>query len=108
MTRSSSLRRPAVTNRWVATVALVLSGCTSSGDTVDPVYAEKAIRQMLGHAASVPMPSDLPKISDADLCIRVNLVLDNPKLSSAVKSQYIEAGREKNCERALAAQSAAQ
>jgi hypothetical protein len=108
MTRSSFLGRLAVTNRWVATAALVLSGCTGSGDKVDPEFAEKAIRQMLGQSANVPMPSDLPKVGDADLCIRVNLVLDNPKLSSAVKNQYIEAGRARNCERALAAQSAAQ
>jgi hypothetical protein len=91
--------------RWTAIAALLLCGCTSS---VDPVYSENAIRGMLAHSDNVPIPSDLPKVGDSDWCTRVNLVLDNPKLSSTVKNQYMDAGRAKNCGRALAAQPANQ
>jgi uncharacterized protein YceK len=81
--------------------ALFLSGCAS---TVDPAFSENALHQMLGTAANVPMPSDLPKVGNSDWCTRVNLVLDNPKLSPSIKNQYLEVGRTKGCERALAAQ----
>jgi hypothetical protein len=80
--------------------ALLLGGC--AGDSVDPVYAENAIRGMLAHGSNVPLPSDLPKASDSDWCARVNLVLDNPNLSSTVKQQYADAGRGKSCSRAAA------
>jgi hypothetical protein len=82
--------------------ALLLGGC--AGDSVDPVYSENAIRGMLAHGSTVPLPSDLPKVSDSDWCTRVNLVLDNPNLSSTVKQQYADAGRGKNCAHAAAAQ----
>ena len=90
---------------WVGIAALLLGGCASS---VDPVYSENAIRGMLAHSDNVPIPSDLPKVSDSDWCTRVNLVLDNPKLSVTVKNQYVDAGRAKNCDRAVAAQPATQ
>jgi PBP1b-binding outer membrane lipoprotein LpoB len=81
---------------------LLLSGCSS--DNYDPVYAEKAIREMLAHGSKVPLATDLPKTGDSDWCERINLAIDNPKLTQADKASYIQLGREKHCERALAAQ----
>jgi uncharacterized protein YceK len=91
--------------RWAPIVALLLSGCASTGD---PEYSEKAIRGMLQNGSNAPQPSDLPKVGDSDWCIRVTLALDNPKLPQAIKNQYAETGRAKGCQRALAAQPAGQ
>lgn len=88
--------------RAIALAALMLCGC--SGDNYDPVYAENAIREMLAHGNNVPLATDLPKAGDSDWCQRVNLVLDNSKLTPAMKASYIDMGRQKHCERALAAQ----
>src|ERR1700735_5035038 len=101
MTGLLSLRKPIVAGQWAALAALLLGGCTSASDQA---FTENSIRQMLGQSAAVPLPSDLPKVGDSDWCARVNLVLDNSKLSSTVKNQYMDAGRAKNCGRALAAQ----
>lgn len=87
--------------RWAPVVAALLSGCASSGD---PEFSEKAIRGMLQNGSNAPAPSDLPKVSDSDWCLRVSLALDNPKLPSTIKDQYAEAGRSKGCKPAHSAQ----
>lgn len=105
MTYMLFLKRASLTARWAPIVALLLSGCLSSGD---PEYSEKAIRGMLQNGSNAPAPSDLPKVGDSDWCIRVTLALDNPKLPPAIKNQYAETGRAKGCQRALLAQPAGQ
>ena len=101
MTGLLSLRKPIVAGQWAALAALLLGGCTSASDQA---FTENSIRQMLGQSAAVPLPSDLPKVGDSDWCARVNLVLDNSKVSAESRNQYLAIGREKHCDRALAAQ----
>ena len=98
MTHTLSQNKARSLARCAPIVALLLSGCA----TGDPEYAEKAIRGMLQTASNAPAPSDLPKVSDSDWCLRVNLALGNPKLPADIKSQYADAGRAHGCH--LAAQ----
>jgi hypothetical protein len=52
---------------------------------------------MLAHGSNAPIPSDLPKVGDADWCVRVKLVQDNAGMPPEIKNQYLNFGRSKGC-----------